>query len=155
MNSGRQATRRNRTVVKQFTEDGVSFVYPDDWRLEREETQGSWTTTLQSPQTAFLVVSYAADGPRPEPTAEAALEALRSEYPDLESESRVDALAGRMAVGHEINFFSFDLSNTAWTRSLFAEGGTLLVWWQANDLELPEYEPVLKAILASLKIEDA
>ena len=32
-----------------------------------------------------------------------------------------------MAVGHDINFFSLDLTNTCWTRSLYGDRGTLLV----------------------------
>ena len=86
--------------------------------------------------------------------AAAALEALRSEYPGLDADAAVDLLAGEMAVGHDIQFFSFDLPNTAWTRSLYCAAGTLLVYWQANDLELPATEPVLRAIRASLKVEE-
>jgi hypothetical protein len=142
-------------VVKQFKQDGVVFQYPSDWRLEREETESGWTATVQSPQTAFLVVSVNSDGPPPKQTAQTALEALRSEFPDLDAEPRVDTLAGRTAIGHDVNFFSLDLSNTAWTRSRSIADGTLLVWWQANDLDLPELGPVLNAILASLRVEGA
>jgi len=141
-------------VSQEFSEDGVSFRFPDGWRLTREEGEHGWTVTVQSPATAFLVLSYDADSPPPEQMANTALEALRSEYPGLEADPCVDTLAGRMAVGHDMNFFSLDLSNTAWTRSLDAERGTLLVWWQCNDLELGASEPVLQAILASLRVED-
>jgi hypothetical protein len=141
-------------MTKEFSEDGLSFRYPDDWRLTREEGEHGWTVTVQSPGTAFLVLSFDADLPPPEQMANTAVEALRSEYPGLEADPCVDTLAGRMAVGHDMNFFSFDLSNTAWTRSLDAERGTLLVWWQANDLDLGTSEPVLQAILASLRVED-
>ncbi len=78
---------------------------------------------------------------------------MRSEYPALEADAAVDMLAGEMAVGHDIQFFSLDLSNTGWTRSLYGGAGTLLVYWQANDLELTATEPVLRAICQSLKVE--
>ena len=58
-----------------------------------------------------------------------------------------------MAVGHDIHFFSFDLTNTCWTRSLYSDAGTLLVMCQANDLELEDYEPVMRAICSSLQVE--
>src|SRR5438067_579633 len=106
-------------MVKQFTEDGVTFRCPDGWTLEREETENGWTATLQSRDTAFLVVTLDRTMPEPEGMVNAALEALKSEYPDLESDPAVDMLAGEMAVGHDIQFFSFDLPNTAWTRSLY------------------------------------
>jgi hypothetical protein len=141
-------------MAQTFDEDGVSFRFPDDWRLVREEGENGWTVTVQSPATAFLVLSYDSDLPPPEQMANTALEALRSEYPGLEADPCVDTLAGRMAVGHDMNFFSLDLSNTAWTRSLEAEGGTLLVWWQCNDQELGTSEPALQAILASLRVEE-
>jgi len=141
-------------MVKQFDADGVSFRFPDDWALEREATDGGWTASLQSKETAFLVVTLDRGMPEPERMAEAALEALKSEYVGLEADAAVDMLAGEMAVGHDIEFFSFDLPNTAWTRSLYCGAGTLLVYWQANDLELAAAEPVLRAITGSLKVEE-
>ncbi len=141
-------------MVKQFDEDGVSFRYPDDWTLEREETENGWTASLQSRETAFLVVTLDRDMPEPQRMVHATLEALRSEYPGLDADAALDILAGEMAVGHDIQFFSFDLPNTAWTRSLYCGAGTLLLYWQANDLELPTAEPVLRAICASLKTEE-
>ncbi len=141
-------------MVKQFDEDGVSFRYPDDWTLEREETESGWTASLQSRETTFLVVTLDRGMPEPERMVQTALETLKSEYPLLDADSAMDLLAGEMAVGHDIAFFSFDLPNTAWTRSLYCGAGTLLLYWQANDLELPETEPVLRAITGSLKVEE-
>jgi hypothetical protein len=141
-------------MSRTFQEDGVSFTYPDSWRLEREETENGWTATLQSPGTAFLTVTFDGDMPPTEEMAEAALEALRSEYPGLEASPKIDTLAGQMAIGHDIQFFSFDLTNSCWTRSLYADAGTLLVLCQTSDLELEEYEPVLRAICASLAVEE-
>jgi hypothetical protein len=139
----------------QFQEDGVSFCYPETWRLEREENETGWVVLLQSPDTAFALISLDNSLPTTEETAEAALGALRSDYPNLEAEERIDTLAGQMAVGHDIRFFSFDLTNTCWTRSIYSETGTLLVLCQANDLELEQHEPVLRAICASLQVASA
>jgi hypothetical protein len=141
-------------MVKEFNEDGVAFRYPDNWTLELENGDGGWTASLQSKETAFLVVTLDRTMPEPEQMAQTALAALRSEYPSLEADAAVDLLAGEMAVGHDIQFFSFDLSNTGWTRSLYGGAGTLLVYWQVNDLELPTTEPVLRAICESLKVEE-
>jgi hypothetical protein len=141
-------------MVKTFEEDGISFQYPDNWQLEREEADGGWTVSVQSPGTAFLVVSFDEGMPPAEDVAETALEALRSEYPELEAEDQVETLAGQMAVGHDIRFFSFDLTNTCWTRSFLTDEGTVLVMCQTNDLELDTNGPVLKAICASLKVEE-
>jgi len=140
--------------MKTFQEDGVTFSYPENWRLDREETENGWTALVQSPQTAFVVVSYDPNMPTPAEMADTALEALREEYSDLEAEPKVETLAGQPAVGYEVRFFSLDLTNTCWLRSLYADAGTVLVMCQCTDLELEQNEPVLRAICASLRVEE-
>ncbi|MCI0640584.1 MAG: hypothetical protein L0Y72_25475 [Gemmataceae bacterium] len=141
-------------MAKLFEEDGIRFQYPENWELQREDTQSGWTVSLQSPDTAFLMVSYDPDMPEPELMSRTALEALEGEYTNLESEECIESVAGQPAVGHDVRFFSFDLTNTCWIRSFHGGGGTLLVLWQANDLELERSEPILKAICSSLKVEE-
>src|SRR5919108_3056369 len=137
----------------EFNEDGVSFSYPESWRLEREEDEDGWTVTLQSPGTAFALLRLDRSMPPTEQVVQTTLDALREDYKELEAEPAIDMLAGEMAIGHDINFFSFDLSNTCWTRCLYAGAGTLLVMCQVADMEQAEYEPALRAICASLKVE--
>jgi len=141
-------------MAAQFDEGGIRFRYPENWQLEREENEEGWTVTLQSPDTAFLMVCLREDMPSTDQMAETALEALREDYPDLEADECVDALAGQPAVGHDVRFFSLDLTNTCWLRSFYAAAGTVLVMWQANDLELEQNEPVLRAICASIQVEE-
>lgn len=137
-----------------FHEDGLSFHYPQNWQFQRDDNESGWTVSLQSPDTAFMLISFDSDMPDPEQMADSALQALKEEYPSLEAEVSVDNVAGQPACGHDIRFFSFDLTNTCWTRSFFCGQGTVLVMWQANDLELDGIESVLKAICASLKIDE-
>lgn len=141
-------------MSREYQDDGISFRYPDNWKLEREESADGWTVLLQSPGTAFLTLTCDSSGASTEEIAEAALEALRADYPGLEATPQVDTLAGQMAIGHDIQFFSLDLTNTCWTRSIYSDAGTVLVLCQTNDLELEEYEPVLRAICASLRVEE-
>src|SRR5947208_4885083 len=129
-----------------FEDGGLRFKYPENWRLEREDTEEGWTVSVQSPGTAFLMLCLRQDMPTTEGVAEAALDALKEEYPDLEADDCVDSLAGQPAVGHDIRFFSLDLTNTCWTRSFYSARGTVLVLCQANDLELDQTGPVLRAI---------
>src|SRR5207248_1477190 len=104
--------------------------------------------------TAFLTLTFDENMPAAEEMAGAALAALREEYPGLEAEDRVETLAGQVAVGHDVNFISLDLTNTAWTRSFHTDLGTVLVLCQTSDLELGEYGPVLRAVCASLRVAD-
>jgi hypothetical protein len=141
-------------MTQQFEESGVRFRYPDNWRLEREDSDHGWTVSLYGPDTAFVMVACDETMPAPEEMAEAALDALKADYPNLEAEETVDSLAGQMAVGHDVRFFSLDMTNTCWTRSLYTAAGTVLVLCQTNDLELEQSEPVLRAICASLEVEE-
>jgi hypothetical protein len=141
-------------MIEQFDEDGIRFRYPASWRLERQEDDTGWTVLLQSPETAFLILSVNEEMPDADRMAETALEALREDYPDLEADDRLDSLAGQPAVGHDIRFFSFDLTNTCWTRSFYSARGTVLVMCQVNDLELERHEPILRAICASLEVDE-
>jgi hypothetical protein len=141
-------------MAAQFDEGGIRFRYPENWRLEREENDSGWTVSVQSPGTAFMLVALREDMPSTENVAETALEALREEYPDLEADDCVDSLAGQPAVGHDIRFFSLDLTNTCWTRSFYSANGTVLVLCQANDLELDDHGPILRAMCASLEVDD-
>ena len=49
---------------------------------------------------------------------------------------------------------NLDLTNTAWTRSFYSGVGTVLVLAQTSDLDLDEYEPALRAICASMRVEE-
>jgi hypothetical protein len=141
-------------MVETFEDEGIRFRYPENWRLEREDTDTGWTVVVQSPDTAFAMISLNDESPSVETTAEAALATMREEYPDLDADSCVDSIAGRPAVGHDIRFFSLDLTNTCWIRSFYCSRGTIVVLCQVNDLELEINEPVLRAICASLEVDD-
>jgi hypothetical protein len=137
-----------------FSEDGVRFQYPANWQLTREDSANGWTVTVQSPDTAFFLVSFDAEMPEPTLMVETALEALRSEYPELEAEDALESLAGQPALGHDIRFFSLDLTVTCGTRSFYSDRGTIFVIWQANDLEQDTIALVFRAMCASLRVEE-
>jgi hypothetical protein len=141
-------------MATQFNEDGIQLLYPENWELQREDSEGGWTISLQSPETAFLVMSLDTGMPEIESMANAALDVLKEEYEGLDAEECVESVAGQPAFGHDIRFFSLDLTNTCWIRSFYSGLGTVLVMWQINDLELAKHEKVLRAICASIKIDD-
>jgi hypothetical protein len=141
-------------MVAQFEDAGISLKYPENWKLEREESESGWTISLYSPETAFLMLSLREDMPSLDTLAETALEALREEYPDLESEECLGSLAGQPTIGYDIRFFSLDLTNTCWVRCFYAAQGAVLLLCQFNDLEGEKNEPVLRAICKSLQVEE-
>src|SRR5262245_47889111 len=137
-----------------FRKDGICFQYPDNWQLTREDAENGWTVSVQSRETAFFMLTYDSQMPDVDQVADTVLDALRTDYPELEADDAVESLAGQPALGHNIRFFSFDLTNTCCTRCLYAETGTVLLMWQTNDLELEAVEPIFKAILGPLRIDD-
>ncbi len=139
--------------MAEVLDSGIRFQYPEDWSLEREDNDTGWTVSVQSPGTAFLMVCLREDTPSTEEVADATLEALREDYPELEADDCIDSIAGQPAIGHVVRFFSLDLTNTCWTRSFYSSYGTVLVLWQVNDLELEEMGPVLRAICASFQVD--
>jgi hypothetical protein len=141
-------------MVSEFEDAGIRLKFPENWRLEREENEAGWTIVLQSPDTAFLMLSLREDMPTTNNMVQVALEALKDEYPDLEADDCLESLAGQPAVGHNIRFFSFDLTNTCWTRSFYSSRGTVLVLCQLNDLEVDKNEPILRAICASMEVDN-
>ncbi|MFN4258909.1 MAG: hypothetical protein ACK4RK_06395 [Gemmataceae bacterium] len=141
-------------LAETFAEDGIRFRYPSHWQLERNDNEDGWTVSIQSPDTAFLMLALNTEMPTIEELADTALGALREEYPDLEADEIVEPLAGQPAIGHDIRFFSFDLTNTCWTRSFYSPYGTVLLLCQVNDLEEDSNEPILRAICQSLEVTE-
>ena len=137
--------------MKHFSEDGLSFSYPDDWRIEREPIDNGWSVVVQSPGTGFAQIWLDRDMPTTEAMATTALEALQEDYPNLEAESAIEMLAGEMAIGHDFQFISLDLIITCWTRSFYSVAGTVLVLCQFDDLDHETCEPALRGICASLQ----
>ena len=138
-----------------FQRDGVRFHYPPDWQLETEtEGEDGWTASLQGPGTAFVVVSYCPGIDDPSEVVDAAVEGLRADYPDLDAEDAVDTIAGQPALGADVNFSHLDLTNTCWIRAVQAADGSVLVMAQCTDEELDEQGSALKAIMASLAVDE-
>ena len=138
----------------EFDEAGIRLKYPENWTFSKEATEEGWTVMIQSPETAFLLLTLRKDSPGPEVLVETALAALREDYADLEADTALDTLAGQPAIGHDIRFFSLDLTNTCWTRSIEVVQGTILVMCQFTDLESEIHQAVLRAMCASLEVEE-
>jgi hypothetical protein len=143
--------REDRSMIRQFDEEGIRFRYPKQWTVEREESDTRWTVTVQSPDTAFFMLTVDAEMPEVRDVVATTLAALKEDYAELEAEEISEDVAGQPAFGHEIRFFSFDYLNTCWTRSFYNPHGTVLVLCQTPDIE--NNEKILRAICASLEVE--
>lgn len=141
-------------MLAQFDERGLRFRHPASWQLEREDTEGGWSVSVQSPDTSFVLICVREDMPSVEELAQSVVDAFQEEYTDVEVEEKVEPLHGQPAFGHEIRFFSLDLTNTCWTRCVYTEAGTVLVMCQSTDLDLEKHEPAMRALCASLTFDE-
>jgi hypothetical protein len=142
-------------MLESFTKSGVSIRYPSNWSLdEDDDADGGWTATLQTPGSAVLWLSVRPDA-EPAEVADETLEALQDDYPDLENQPTAEMMAGRVALGHDIDFITLDVPVTAHIRVLDRNPATLLLFWQFSGADGEHYEPLLRAVLASLQLNDA
>ena len=141
-------------MSKLFERSGVAFQYPENWTLETDDAGGGWTVLLQSPETAFMLVSFRPDADGPGQVIGEALATLRAEYPTLDAEAAVDTLADMPAVGHDIDFITVDTPVFCWVRCVDTESGPLMVLCQTSEFDRPKNEPVLRAICTSMVIAD-
>jgi hypothetical protein len=140
--------------MKTFTRDGVTARYPADWALDLDDADSGWTATLQSRGTAFAVLSLRPDADRAETVADETLAALRAEYPGLDADPVADTLAGSPAVGFDIDFLALDTVVTCRVRAADTTAGPLLVMTQVGEFDAAEHDPVLRAIVASVALDE-
>ena len=141
--------------MNEFTRKGISFRYPENWKVELDETEdGGWAVMVSSPETAFALVSLRPDARDPADLADQTLEALQSDYKELDSENRVETIAGRMAIGHDIDFLTVDVPVVCRVRCIESPAGPVLVMTQVAEPDRQHNDPLLRAIVASLKAEE-
>ncbi|MER3415895.1 MAG: hypothetical protein C4297_06750 [Gemmataceae bacterium] len=141
-------------VFQRFERDGLHFEYPENWQIEQSEAEDGWAVIVQSPGTAFMLVSVHDQRPSVEELLEASLVALREEYPDLEMETATETIAGYRAPGFDIQFFSMDLTNSCWTRSFRTPRRSVLILCQTNDAELEEVEPIFQTMRETMEVAE-
>jgi hypothetical protein len=138
-----------------FERDGVRLAYPENWDLQVEDSEdGGWTAMIQSPDTAFLLLSLRPEAGDAAQLADETLEALRAEYKELDDETRVETLAGRVAIGHDIDFLTLDAAITCRSRCVETPPGPLLLLAQVSEYDKDHNDPVLRAMAASLTVAE-
>lgn len=142
-------------MIRIFERDGIKLQYPANWNLEAsDEDEGAWSVAIQSPETAFMQISLRPDARDPADLADQILDALKAEYKELDEVNAVEPFAGRPAIGYDMDFLTLDTAITCWTRCIDTPAGPLVVLCQVSEYDRDHNEPVLRAIGASMKIED-
>ena len=139
-----------------YEDQGVRFMYPHTWELEVSEDGPRSLVAVNEPGgTAFAMISLDASGPAPSDVADEALEAIRVDYPELDSYPSLEEIDGFHAIGHDIEFFSFDFLNRCVIRSFQTPRRTVLIlaqWCETADGE--GLEQVFAAVRKSFEDTD-
>ena len=130
----------------------IHFLYPDTWELNESRNRDGLTVNLQSPFSMFLFLNYYDRAVDPAELADEALRTMAEEYPELDSDPVAETIAGQPTVGHDVSFFSLDLTNTCWIRALSVGDHSVLIFAQTDDLDLDPAEQAFRGICSSLKI---
>jgi hypothetical protein len=134
-----------------FNRFGIHFQYPENWTLETESSApGRQTVSVYSPGCGFWTVALAPSDSDPAQLAETALDAIKREYDELDSEKASETIGDVYLVGYDLNFYCLDLTNTAWIRAGRTSRAAYLVICQAEDREFDQISPVFRAMTTSL-----
>jgi len=134
-----------------FHRHGIHFQYPENWTLETDEgAKGCRGASVYSSGGGFWAVTVHPREEDPRALAKAALETIKREYDELDSEPASEKIGAHELAGYDLNFYCLDLTNTAWIRGFRTAKSTLLVICQAEDREFDQVADVFRAITASL-----
>jgi hypothetical protein len=130
---------------------GISFLYPENWDLDEEETDGRYgEVSIYSPSGAFLLIGVHPRPIDPLALAKGAVDGILEEYGDVDVEEAQQTISGRELVGYDLNFFCMDLTSTARVRCWRTSEATYSVFSQAEDKDFERLAQVFEAITASL-----
>jgi hypothetical protein len=139
-----------------YDDRGIRFEYPEGWELDVNDDGPRTTVTVQSPTgPAFALVSVDDSCPEPSDLADEALAALRDEYPGLDADPARERIAGHEAIGHDVEFFSLDMTNTCAIRSFQTPRRTVFVMAQWSDVDDDDPEAALRALRRSIEETDS
>ncbi len=135
-----------------FEDHGVHFEYPSDWALEVSEDGSVTTVEVQAPSgLAFAWIRTDESCPDPADVADEVLEAMRTEYPDLDAAEAPEPLYDHVVTGYDVEFFSLDVTNGATIRCFRTPRRTVLVFGQWSDLGEENLPDLVRGVFRSVE----
>jgi hypothetical protein len=135
-----------------YEDHGVRFEYPSDWEVEVTDDGLEVTVAVQEPSgLAFVLVTTDESCPDPADVSEAALAAMREEYPDLDTVPVLETIGEHGVAGHDVEFFALDIANAASIRSFSTPRRTVLFFGQWTELGENNLADVVRYMFSSLE----
>jgi hypothetical protein len=137
---------------KTFEYQGVRFEYPSSWDLEENDHGDVMTVAVQDPGgLGFALITTDESCPDPADVADAALEAMREEYPDLDAAPAMETINDHCATGHDVEFFALDMTNGASIRCFRTPSRTVLAFGQWSDVGQADLPELIRSIFHSIE----
>lgn len=139
-----------------FSHETLRFEHPTEWTVETQEIcdetgqREGVMATVYTPVAGFWSVTRWDDPTPAEELVDSALAALQEEYPESETESIQIQLCGYPVIGHRVQFWCMDLTNTAEMLCLSQPGMHDLIYWQLEDRDCKPYEEIFSRMTESL-----
>ena len=137
-----------------YSAHGIQFSYPKEWELQEKANGPDVTISVQSPNTAFWMLSLFRDRPEPRDVLETVLNTFEDEYEELDVYKVTAPLCHRPTLARDIDFVCHELLNCAFARVFRTAHQTVLVLYQVYDRELDEEGEILDAMTKSLECAD-
>ncbi|MBL8824364.1 MAG: hypothetical protein JNJ77_17385 [Planctomycetia bacterium] len=136
-----------------YDDEVLQFQYPENWQVERQDTEEGWTVSVQSPGTAFLLISFYTERPEVQDILQTALQAMQQDYPELEAEPVSEKWNHHATKGYDITFFSLDTVNQCQLRALRTAKASILILSQHSTFDSATHIAVLDAIRVSMQMK--
>lgn len=136
-----------------YTGLGIRFRYPSDWQFQERQSESEASFLVASPDTSFWSLTLFFEQPSPDDVLEAALDAFREEYDDLDIYPVDSTPLFSDSLARDLEFVCLELINSAFLRVFHTECFTALVLYQATDHELEQTRSVLEGISNTLQCD--
>lgn len=139
-------------MPKQFNGFGVSFLYPDNWRITDEQTDNDSIRglTLESPVGAFFSITRYSNTSNVDEMMANAQSAMEEEYEEIETDEFEVAIGDRILTGVSQSFYYLDLLITSKLLAFTHEQDLFMIQIQGEDRDLDQLESVFQAMMVSL-----
>lgn len=143
-------------MTAQFQRNGVSFLYPENWRIEEHPPSDGLlaAVTLEAPSGAIWTLNVEPRLRDCDELADEILDTMRGEYDELEAEAyRGEILTPAGAIetrGYELHFYYVEMVAKAIIQCFHHNGRTYMVMTQAEARDHDELDPIFSALAVSL-----
>ncbi|MGO9601098.1 MAG: hypothetical protein ACLP7Q_24225 [Isosphaeraceae bacterium] len=142
-------------TIETFEDHGLRFDYPAAWEVEVTDHGPVLTVALQDPSgLGFALITTDDSRPDPADVADAALEAMREEYPELDASPAMETINDHCATGHDVEFFALDMTNAASIRCFRTPRRTVLAFGQWSDVGEAELPELIRGVFRSIEDTD-